>query len=126
MSEVPLYGRKYVTPPRQARARHAELSLRGGPRGKAPTKPHSGLRKHFRPDLGRKSVTLTVGTPMCPYGIAYRRAMDWERDAWWAWWSPRVISVKVLINCFWRKYIYYTNDLLLLVWSICVVIFVSS
>ena len=32
-------------PPRQARARHAELSLRGIPRGKAPTKPHSGLRE---------------------------------------------------------------------------------
>jgi hypothetical protein len=24
--------------------------------------------------LGRKSVTLSVGIPLCPYGIAYRRA----------------------------------------------------
>jgi hypothetical protein len=33
--------------------------------------PHSGLRKDFR---HRKSVTLSIGTPLCPYPIAYRRA----------------------------------------------------
>ena len=25
----------------------------------------------FQPEMGRKFVTLTVGTPQCPYGIAY-------------------------------------------------------
>jgi len=36
--------------------------------------PHStGLPRHFRPMSGRKSVTLSVGTPPCPYPIAYRR-----------------------------------------------------
>jgi hypothetical protein len=36
--------------------------------------PHSGLRRGFRPEMGRKSVTLSSGTPPCPYPIAYRRA----------------------------------------------------
>ena len=36
------------------------------------------------------------------------------------------ISVKVLINGWWRNEIYYTNVLLLLVWAICVVIFVAQ
>jgi hypothetical protein len=36
--------------------------------------PHSGLRKDFRPEMGRKSATLSVGTHLCPYRIAYRRA----------------------------------------------------
>ena len=26
--------------------------------------------------LGQKSVALPVGTPICPYGIAYGRVMD--------------------------------------------------
>jgi hypothetical protein len=38
----------------------------------------------------------------------------------------RFISVQVLINCFWRNEIYYTNALPLLVWSICVVMLVSA
>jgi hypothetical protein len=35
--------------------------------------PHSGLRRDFRWLSHRKSVTLSVETPLCPYGIAYRR-----------------------------------------------------
>jgi hypothetical protein len=37
-----------------------------------------------------------------------------------------LISVKVLITCCWRNEIYYTHALLLLVWFICVVIFVAQ
>jgi hypothetical protein len=40
---------------------------------KSAIKPHSGLRRDFRPDYARRSVTLSVGTPLPPYGIAYRR-----------------------------------------------------
>jgi hypothetical protein len=36
------------------------------------------------------------------------------------------ISVKVLINCFWRNEIYYTDALLLLVWYMCVVMCVAQ
>jgi len=36
--------------------------------------PHSGFRTNFRHILGRKSVTLSVETPLCPYGIVYRGA----------------------------------------------------
>ena len=35
---------------------------------------HSGLRGDFRPEMGRKSVALSVGSALCSYGIAYRRA----------------------------------------------------
>ena len=35
--------------------------------------PHSGLREDSRPTLGRKFVTLSVGTPPWTYGIAHRR-----------------------------------------------------
>jgi hypothetical protein len=38
------------------------------------TQPHSGLRPGFWPEMGLKSVTLSIGTPLCPYPIAYRRA----------------------------------------------------
>jgi hypothetical protein len=37
------------------------------------TLPHSGLRRGFRSIMDRKSVTLSIGTPLCPYPIAYRR-----------------------------------------------------
>ena len=36
--------------------------------------PHRGLRRGFRWLSHRKSVTLSIGTPLCPYPIAYRRA----------------------------------------------------
>ena len=36
--------------------------------------PHRGLRRDFGPILGQKSVTLSVGSPLCFDGIAYRRA----------------------------------------------------
>jgi len=36
--------------------------------------PHSGLRRGFRWLSHRKSVTLSIVTPLCPYPIAYRRA----------------------------------------------------
>ena len=36
--------------------------------------PHSGLRIFFWWLSHRKSVTLSIGTPLCPYPIAYRRA----------------------------------------------------
>jgi len=36
--------------------------------------PHNGLRRDFRQTLGQKSATSSIGTPLCPYGIAYRRA----------------------------------------------------
>jgi len=39
---------------------------------------------------------------------------------------PPFISIKASSNFFWRNEIYYTNALLLLVWSICVVIFVAQ
>ena len=35
--------------------------------------PHSWLRRYFPPILGRMSFTLSVATPLCPYGIAWRR-----------------------------------------------------
>jgi len=38
--------------------------------------PHSGLRRDFWPEMGQKSVTLSLGTPLCPYPIAYRRAYE--------------------------------------------------
>jgi hypothetical protein len=31
-----------------------------------------GLRKDLRPISGRKLITVSVGTPLCPYGVAYR------------------------------------------------------
>ena len=39
--------------------------------------PHSGLRQHFRPELGWKYVTLFLGTPVCPYGTVCRRGQGW-------------------------------------------------
>jgi len=36
--------------------------------------PNSALRRDFRAEMGRKSITLSVGTPLGPYDIAYRRA----------------------------------------------------
>ena len=33
----------------------------------------SSGRRGFRPEMCRKSVTLSVGIPLCPYPIAYRR-----------------------------------------------------
>ena len=39
--------------------------------------------------------------------------------------QPSFISVKALIDCVWRNENYYTDALLLLVWFICVVIFVA-
>ena len=44
-----------------------------GTREQNACEPHSGLRRDFRPTLGRKSDTLSAGTPLCPYGIAHRR-----------------------------------------------------
>jgi hypothetical protein len=41
-------------------------------------------------------------------------------------WRAIFISVKLLINCFWRNEIYYKNALLLRAWSICVVFFVAQ
>ena len=35
---------------------------------------HSGLGKDFRPIPGNLSVTLSIGTPLNPYDVAYRRA----------------------------------------------------
>ena len=46
MSEVPLYSRK------------PNLS------------PHSGLQRVFLSDFDHLSVTLSIGTPLCPYGIS--------------------------------------------------------
>ncbi|KAJ1478029.1 histidine phosphatase superfamily [Baffinella frigidus] len=37
--------------------------------------PHSGLQRDFRWIIHRFSVILSVGTPQCPYGIAYRRVV---------------------------------------------------
>jgi len=34
---------------------------------------HPNRPKH-RPMLGLRSVQLSIGTPLCPYGIAYSRA----------------------------------------------------
>ena len=31
--------------------------------------PHSGLQRDFRPKSGPISVTLSVGSPLCPYGL---------------------------------------------------------
>ena len=42
--------------------------------------PHSGLRRGFRWLSHRKSVTLSIGTPLCPYPIAYRRAYGYRLD----------------------------------------------
>ena len=39
------------------------------------TLQHSGLRRHFPPIFGRESITVSVGTPLCPYGIAYRESL---------------------------------------------------
>jgi hypothetical protein len=36
----------------------------------------SGLHRVCRPEFKRLSVTLSVGTPLCPYGIAYRTSTD--------------------------------------------------
>jgi len=43
---------------------------------RVPSKPCScsWLRSDFRVEIARKSVTPSNGTPLCPYGIAYRRA----------------------------------------------------
>ena len=40
--------------------------------GILPSHPHRGLRRDFRLK-GQKSITLSVGTPLCPCGNAYRR-----------------------------------------------------
>jgi hypothetical protein len=35
----------------------------------------SGLPREIRPGSARLYVALSVGTPLCPYGIAYRRVL---------------------------------------------------
>jgi len=51
--------------------------------------PHNVLQRHFRALRARKSVTLSVGTPIFPYGIAYRRAYGssttglLKKKLWW-------------------------------------------
>jgi hypothetical protein len=54
--------------------RHAMLSLITQVGPATFRTPHSGLRKDFRSIIDRKSVTLSIGTPLCPYPISYRRA----------------------------------------------------
>ena len=43
---------------------------------------HRGLRMEFRPHMDRKSVTLSVGTPLCPHGTRCsqrsRRGAGWD------------------------------------------------
>jgi hypothetical protein len=70
MSEVPLYSVQRLAFSVLA------FSVEGLLRGRVcrvDSQPPSGLRRDFRPILGRKSVTCSVGTPLRPYGIAYRR-----------------------------------------------------
>jgi len=52
--------------------------------GKPPSHPHSGLRRHcwLR---SRKSVTLSVGTPLCPNGNAYRRVYGSSTSGLFGW-----------------------------------------
>jgi hypothetical protein len=60
--------------------------------------PRIGLRRGFRPILGPKSVILSWGTPLGPYGSSYRRTYGLSnpvyskitfdvrcvgRDSWW-------------------------------------------
>ena len=47
-----------------------------GPNGalKSAIRTAIGLGRNFRPELKRLAVTLSVGNPLRPYGIAYRRA----------------------------------------------------
>jgi hypothetical protein len=40
-----------------------------------PSTPHRGLPRDFRWKTHRLSVTLSVGTPLCPYAIAYCRVV---------------------------------------------------
>jgi hypothetical protein len=55
-----------------------------------------------------------------------KRAL-WENvNGWHRGGRPIFISIKVLINGFWRNKIYYTNAVLLLVWPIRVAIFVAE
>jgi hypothetical protein len=37
-------------------------------------RPHTGLQRGFRALKARKSATLSVETPLCPYSIGYRGA----------------------------------------------------
>jgi hypothetical protein len=38
--------------------------------------------KGFSELSARKSVALSIGTPLCPYGIAYRRHMDYSLEGY--------------------------------------------
>jgi len=44
------------------------------------TQPHSGLRMIFLPDFDHLSFTISVGTPLCPYAIAYYPLAGDSRD----------------------------------------------
>ena len=62
-------------PPRAERShlcKHQTLDmfLAGGGR------PHSGLRRENMAQSKRLSVTFSVGNPLCPYEISYRRVQD--------------------------------------------------
>ena len=37
-------------------------------------RPHFGLPRDFRSIAGHRPVAVSVGTPLCPYGIAYRKS----------------------------------------------------
>jgi len=47
-----------------------------------PTISHSRLRRENVAKSKRLSVTLSVGTPLCPYGIGYCRAYGWFTRGW--------------------------------------------
>jgi hypothetical protein len=44
------------------------------------------ILSRFDPTLDHLSVTLSVGTPLCPYGIAYRRVYGLSN-------SPRIDTI---------------------------------
>ena len=69
------------------------------------TTPHSGLRKDFRQIIDRKPMTLSIGTPLCPYPFSYCRAYGLfaSRLFWKNFWSPlsgsglrRVLGVTIV------------------------------
>jgi len=40
------------------------------------SRPHIGIRSDFQSDLDHLSATVSVGTTLGPYGIAYRRVLS--------------------------------------------------
>ena len=81
-----------------------------------PGSPHSGLRRKVRVLSARKTVILSVATPLCPYRVAYRRAharftrgfseQNFEVCGVGGHFQPRRVQYLTRVTAPWQQYLW--------------------